>query len=144
MNNRNLFLLVFVGLFGGFVYTAKEGYNYKNSSLYAAKTELETKVDSLQDKKNYWVTLKDSSELTDLANGFISNYDEQINTLEKSISKIEANPEFKKIENKATKTLYSDGIKIIMGSCLIGMAGGTYFLIKDKRRKKEEELEEEN
>src|SRR4030043_2311850 len=128
MNLRNIYLLVLAGFFGGFVYTAKEGYNYKNSSLYAARTELEAKVDSLQDKKNYWVTLKDSSELTTLAEGFISNYDEQINTLEKSISKIEEDSEYKRLKGKACDMLIpwknsSDGVKVIMGSLLFGMAG---------------------
>lgn len=140
MNNKKLFLLVFAGLVGGFGYSLKEANNFINFPLYSTKSKLETKVDSLQDKKNYWIALKDSSELTDLANDFISDYNEQINSLEKSISAIENDSEYKRLRGKAGYIIgpwrnSSGGIKIIMGSLLMGLVGSTYSLIKDKRQK---------
>ena len=136
MNSLNNFSawLVIAGLFGGFVYGLKETSNYIGSPSYVAKTKLEVKVDSLQDKKNYWIALKDSSELTTLAEGFINNYDEQISTLKKSISAIENDSEYKRLRGKANSS--SDGLKIIGGSILLGMVVSTYYLIKDKRQKK--------
>jgi hypothetical protein len=144
MNVKLPLYLGLAGLLGGFGYGIKEGINYTSLPSYNVKTKLEAKVDSLQDKRNYWIALKDSSKLTTLAEGFINNYDEQIKNYQDSIFKIEANPEFKRLKRKATSALHSDGVKIIMGSLLFGMFLNTSSLIKDKRRKKQEELEEEN
>ncbi len=85
----------------GLIKICKDHINYTNSSSFSVRSELEVKVDSLKDKKNCWVGLKNSPSLVELANNFIGDYDEQIKTLEDSISKIERSPEFKNLKKKA-------------------------------------------
>jgi hypothetical protein len=117
-----------------------------NSQLYVNKNRLEAKVDSLQDKKNYWVELKSSSVPVevpvDLANNFISDCDKQIRTLESSISTIRKDPEYKRLGEKAQGFLpfkkSSNGSKLMIGSLLGGLIVISYKVAKDKRKAKQQ------